>query len=107
MDEKLFELRLLNEKKSLGTTYFLWLLVAGLTGLAAHRFYLEHKITGALYTAIAWYSLYVVFFTFTWTNWATIILIWWILDGLNIPFMVKKHTEKLRERILEEEIGEE
>lgn len=103
MNEKLFELRLLNEKKSLGTTYFLWLLVTGLTGIAAHRFYLEHKITGALYTAICWYAIYMFWFNFTWTIWGTIICIWWILDGLNIPFMVKKHTEKLRERIEGEE----
>ncbi|MYD46449.1 MAG: TM2 domain-containing protein [Gammaproteobacteria bacterium] len=63
------------EKKSLAATYVLW---AVLGPFGAHRFYLE-KTGSAVAMLILTLTLFGVVIT----------VIWWIVDAVNIPSMVK------------------
>lgn len=80
--EILVEARLANERKSVGVAYALWFFL-GI--LSLHRFYLGRPVSAIL--QILSYFIVVGF-------------IWWIVDAFLIPDMVRQHSAKIREMLL-------
>lgn len=101
----ILDLETSREYKSTGITYLLYFLLGTVGG---HKFYLKQYLLGVLYLSITIFIIPVFFFSAMINDSASVLFLLLpmflglalLVDLITIPYQVRKHNEKIKNRAL-------